>query len=107
MAHRWLFPLIIALAAIAPGSANADWINLTGAETASNIAEIYVLDDRVKLILEIYVGDLEKFQELVPDDLLTFRIEAYGSPEFHGQDTQLDGDVNLDMIIWITQGLLA
>jgi hypothetical protein len=45
----------------------ADWMNLTGAETAQNIAEIYVLDDHVKVKLEVYIGDLEKFEELVPD----------------------------------------
>lgn len=57
-------------AALAPWSANADWINLTGAETAPNIAEIYVLDDRVRLVLEVYVGDLDFFADLVPDDWL-------------------------------------
>jgi hypothetical protein len=51
--------------------ASADWINLTGSETAANIAEIYVMDDHVRLVLEVYVGDLEFFQELVPDDWLT------------------------------------
>jgi hypothetical protein len=45
-------------------------MNLTGAETAPNIAEIYVEDDRVRLALEIYVGDLVAFQDLVPDDWL-------------------------------------
>ncbi len=50
--------------------ASADWINLTGAETSNNIAEIYVLDDHVKLVLEVYVGDLDTFEELVPDDWL-------------------------------------
>jgi hypothetical protein len=30
-----------------PLESHADWINLTGAETAPNIAEITVLDDRV------------------------------------------------------------
>ena len=55
--------------AIVP-AAKADWINLTGAETAPNIAEIYVLDDQVKLILEVYIGDLEKFEELVPNGWL-------------------------------------
>ena len=49
----------------------ADWINLTGSETAPNIAEIYVMDDHVKLVLEVYVGDLEVFAELLPDDWLT------------------------------------
>jgi hypothetical protein len=51
-----------------PLESHADWINLSGAETAPNIAEITVLDDRVKLVLEIYVGDLETFEELIPDD---------------------------------------
>jgi hypothetical protein len=46
----------------------ADWMNLTGAETAQNIAEIYVLDDHIKVKLEVYVGDLDKFEELIPDE---------------------------------------
>ena len=46
----------------------ADWMNLTGAETARNIAEIYVLEDHVKVKLEVYVGDLDKFEELIPDE---------------------------------------
>ena len=50
--------------------AQADWINLTGAETAPNIAEIYVLDDRVHVKLEVYIGDLDKFDDLVPDEWL-------------------------------------
>jgi len=49
-------------------TAQADWINLTGAETSPNIAEIYVLDDHVKVKLEVYVGDLSNFEELIPDD---------------------------------------
>ena len=48
----------------------ADWINLTGAETAPNIAEIYVLDDRVEVVLEVYIGNLDIFADLVPDALL-------------------------------------
>lgn len=51
-------------------SLKADWINLTGAESAPNIAEIYVLDDHVKLELEIFVDDLKTFEELIPDDWL-------------------------------------
>ena len=46
----------------------ADWMNLTGAETSQNIAEIYVLDDHIKVKLEVYVDDLEKFEELIPDE---------------------------------------
>ena len=48
--------------------AHADWINLTGAETSPNIAEIYVMDDHVKVKLEVYVGDLQSFEQLIPDD---------------------------------------
>ena len=61
----WRFLLLLAL--FFCSSAHADWINLTGAETSRNIAEIYVLDDRVKLVLEVYVGDIETFNDLVPD----------------------------------------
>jgi len=43
-------------------------MNLTGAETAQNIVEIYVLDDHVKVKLEVYIGDLDKFKELIPDE---------------------------------------
>jgi hypothetical protein len=50
--------------------ARPDWVNLTGAEIAPNIAEIYVLDDQIKLVLEIYVGNLDAFEELIPDDWL-------------------------------------
>jgi hypothetical protein len=50
--------------------ARPDWINLTGAEISPNIAEIYVLDDQIKLVLEIYVGNLDAFDELIPDDWL-------------------------------------
>ena len=48
--------------------AHADWINLTGAETSPNIAEIYVMDDHVRLVLEVYVADLKIFNDLIPDD---------------------------------------
>lgn len=43
---------------------------MTGAETAPNIAEFHIEDDRLLVRLEIYVGDLEVFHDLVPDDLL-------------------------------------
>jgi hypothetical protein len=62
----WIWQALL-LALFCSSSAHADWINLTGAETAPNIAEIYVLDDRVKLVLEVSVGDIETFNDLVPD----------------------------------------
>ncbi len=58
------------LCALLVATAKADWINLTGAETSRNIAEIYIQDDHVKLALEVYVEDLMTFEELVPDDWL-------------------------------------
>ena len=68
-----MFRRIAALLAIlwfCAGPARADWMNLTGAETAPNIAEITVLDDRVRLALDIYIGVLDYFIELLPDDRL-------------------------------------
>ena len=50
--------------------AHADFINLTNASVSPNIAEIRVLDDRVNVKLEIFIGHLKTFQDLVPDDLL-------------------------------------
>ena len=50
--------------------ARADWINLTGAQSAPNIAEIHVNDDHVRLVLEVYIKDLDKFVDLLPDDFL-------------------------------------
>ncbi|MGI9356653.1 MAG: hypothetical protein ACR2PF_16025 [Rhizobiaceae bacterium] len=51
-------------------SARADWINLTGAETSPNIVEITVLEDRVSIRLEAFVGDLESFQDLIPNSMM-------------------------------------
>jgi hypothetical protein len=59
--------LLVLLWTLFAAQAQSDWLNLTGAETAQNIAEIYVLDDHVKVKLEIYPGDIETFKELVPD----------------------------------------
>jgi hypothetical protein len=51
----------------AASATRADWMNLTGAETAPNVAEIYILDDRVRVVLEVTVGDLKHFEALIPD----------------------------------------
>jgi hypothetical protein len=61
---------LVGLLILWSSSSRADWINLTGSETAQNIAEIYVLDDHIKVKLEVYIGDLDKFEELLPDDWL-------------------------------------
>jgi len=47
--------------------AKADWINLSGAENAPNIAEIHINDDHVKVDLEIFVNDIVAFDRLIPD----------------------------------------
>ncbi len=48
--------------------AYADWINLSGAENAPNIAEIHIRDDHVKIELEIFVRDMMAFDRLIPDE---------------------------------------
>ncbi len=60
--------ILVALIILWAPLSSADWVNLTGAEIAPNIAEIYVHDDHVKVNLEVYFGDLKKFAELVPDE---------------------------------------
>lgn len=63
----WLVVVFI-LVPVSP--VRADWLNLTGAETAPNIAEIRVLEDRVNVRLEVYIGDLELFADLIPDSMM-------------------------------------
>jgi hypothetical protein len=68
---RFILPgLIILLMAL---QVKADWINLTGAQNAPNIAEIYVNNDHVKLILEISVSDIGSFKDLLPEELFRNR----------------------------------
>ncbi len=62
--------LTVCLVLIPLTRAYADLLNLTGAETAPNIAVITVLDDRVNVRLEAYIGDLEYFVDLIPDNML-------------------------------------
>ena len=61
----FLFTIVITFF---PSIVQADWINLTGAENARNIAEIYIEKDHVSIKLEVFVQDLLAFDELVPDD---------------------------------------
>ncbi|QDG77615.1 hypothetical protein [Labrenzia sp. PHM005] len=63
--HIWAIVPILMLGLVS--TSKADWINLTGAEVAPNIAEIYVADDGVTIALEIFVNDLEEFAALIPD----------------------------------------
>ena len=80
MKRSTIFFLLFCLAALLPiGSAKADWINLTGAENARNIAEIYIDRDHVKIQLEVFIEDLIIFDELIPDSFFPEPIP--GRPE--------------------------
>ena len=68
MKKIFTFCYFISIIIIFPLSATADWINLTGAQSAPTIAEIYVEDDHVRLVFEIYVHDMDKFIDLLPDE---------------------------------------
>ena len=61
--NRVLCLLLLFIVCSAPS--RADLINLTGAETAPNIAEIEVLDDRVRVAIEIFIQDLKTFEEII------------------------------------------
>ena len=50
-----------------PLSSKADWINFTGAELSSTIAEVYVEEDKILLVLEIGESDKEAFSDLISD----------------------------------------
>ncbi len=76
---RALFVSLLLFFGMPANAARADWINLTGAETAPNIAEITVLDDRVRVVLEIYIGNLATFEDLLPDDWLKMRVAGRSS----------------------------
>jgi hypothetical protein len=68
MSHDLYRALVFAICALSALPVRADWINLSGAEVASNIAEITIEEDHVNVVIEIYIGDLETFIDLVPAD---------------------------------------
>jgi hypothetical protein len=65
---KYIFLLLTFLLTSFSFESKADWVNMTGAENARNIAEIYIEKDQVTLKLEVFVKDLLIFEELVPDD---------------------------------------
>jgi len=65
-----IIALILIICFLSPVRAVADWINLSGAESAPNIAEIYINEDHVKIELEIFVNDVVTFERLIPDSFL-------------------------------------
>ena len=83
--------VIVLLAALAtPPGAPADWINLTGAETAPNIAEIYVLDDSVKVDEAMARGPVT----IGPDEPITKALDLFIELKF-GALPVVDGDKKL------------
>jgi hypothetical protein len=57
-------------------ASHADWVNLSSAENARNIIEIYVEKDRVRILMEIFVDDLKIFAQLIPADLFSKPISG-------------------------------
>jgi hypothetical protein len=64
----YILPSLILFSLIFSSSVRADWINLTGAQSAPNIAEIFIEEDRIRLVLEIYVKNMAEFIDLFPED---------------------------------------
>ena len=66
-----IFFYYITILILLSSASHADWINLSGAENARNIAEIYVEKDRVRILMEIFVDDLTVFAELIPESFFS------------------------------------
>ncbi len=69
--HKRRLPIIafiLMICFLSPVRAIADWINLSGAQNAPNIAEIHIHEDHVKIQLEIFVNDIKTFDRLIPDE---------------------------------------
>lgn len=74
MIQKLLFPFCVFLFA---SISYADWINLTGAENAPTIAEIYISDGHIQMNLEIYVDDTVHFTDLVSKNLNAFSKNVF------------------------------
>jgi hypothetical protein len=75
-----IFLLICLVTLFHVSTSQADWINLTGAENARNIAEIYIEKDHVKIKLEVFIEDMIVFDELIPAEFFPEPIP--GRPDF-------------------------
>ena len=81
MLNRIPIIIILFILSLSASAVRADWINLTGAENTANIAEIHVEQDHVRVKLEIYVGDLIVFDELIPDSFFPQPIANRPGPD--------------------------
>ena len=59
---------LLAMGLLVPINSRADVISLSGAENFPNIAVVNVEEDRVTVSLEVYVEDMEVFEDALPDD---------------------------------------
>lgn len=62
-----IIALFLILCFLSPVRTFADWISLSGAENAPNIAEFQIHNDHVRLELEVFVNDIAIFDDLIPD----------------------------------------
>jgi hypothetical protein len=81
----------------------ADWINFTGAELSSTIAEVYVEDNKILLVLEIGERDKEAFADLISETRESVEGDAQERRKHFFNDglvviadgVKLDGVVNI------------
>lgn len=96
--------LMVLISLFGTGRATADWINLTGAETSPNIAEIIIREDRVHVVLQLFVDDLETMEELLSDEALR---EKGGEPAPLEERMQRFGQEKFQVIVDGTTNLTA
>ena len=71
MVRKFVVILLAVFATLLPGSGRADLTPLNGAAVAPNIAEITIREDGVYVALEVYVGNLAAFREILPNEFLS------------------------------------
>jgi hypothetical protein len=59
---------LLAAVLLAPSLVRADFVSLSGAENSANIAVVNVESDRVMIALEVFVEDIEVFEDALPDE---------------------------------------
>lgn len=70
---RSLRAFLVSILMALSSAVSADLVNLGGAEVAPNIVEIEIQDNGVHVRLEVFVGDLASFADLIPAEWLSER----------------------------------
>ena len=84
--------LLVFILLLVPLRGSADWINLTGAETAPNIAEVSVTEAGVRVVFELYPADRSIF---LRKDRFALEVDADGQllePEIRVQESRTPKD---------------